>query len=418
MLDALQAKKLFRQNLTLLLVSVFWPVVGTLLTALLGGLNILSFGQAAAVMGVIWLALFVFLIVRFWISAQHASVTPWAGLWILIPGWGIFITAMLFLEPLKYIADDKPQNQRLPLTWPMIKDSVEFYFKNIPNLIKTSVWMLYISLGIGTATFLATLWSPFVILLLATYVAAIGLSVWVGLKLTAETAAYEAGAKPAADVDVWAKNKTWPNILMAALMFAILFLPLIGSVALAAIGYFAFASGTQMFSGILSAGQGQLPSGGAMITSVLAMIIFFILIFISYAWILYKANQFTFANLAFVIDGKPVSKIPVWSEGYGLAKDALKESVRIAKRRWWGVYWKNQLMGLTIGLLAALVIQMSLGLVTGFLLMAMPKNQIGQAIGMLFSTGVQGAAQMIMIPLILGFQVKLYRAFKRTAVTN
>ena len=411
MLDALQAKKLFRQNLALLLVSVFWPIAGGLLTALIGGFNILNFGQAAAIMAVIWLALIIFLIVRFWMSAQHVSVTPWASLWILVPVWGVFITAMMFLEPLKYIADDKPQNQRLPLTWPMIKDSVEFYFKNIPNLIKTSVWMLYVSLGIGVATFLATLWSPFAIILIATYIVAIGLSVWIGLRLTAETAAYEAGNKPAADVNDWAKNRIWPNILMALMMFAILFLPLIGSFILAAIGYFTFASGTQMFSGILSAGQGQLPSLGAMITSVIAFAIFFILILVSYAWILYKANQFTFANLAFVIDGKPVSKTPAWSEGYGLAKDALNESVRIAKRRWWGVYWKNQLMGLTIGLCAAIVIQMSLGMVTGILLMALPKNQIGQALNMLLSMGVQGAAQMLMMPLVLGFQVKLYRAF-------
>jgi|GEM_PF-885268 len=418
MLDALQAKKLFRQNLALLLVTVFWPIAGGLLTILIGALKILSFGQAAAIMGVIWLALIIFLIVRFWMSAQHVGTTPWASLWILVPGWGIFITAMLFLEPLKYLADNKPQNQRLPLTWPLIKQSVDFYFKNIQNLIKTSVWLLYLSLGIGVATFLTAMWSPFVILLLATYVAVIILSVWVGLKLTAETAAYEAGGKPAADVVVWAKNKAWPSMLMIVMMFIILFLPLACTLLISFMGFFLFGSGTQMFNGILSVGQGQMPSVFATIISFVALIAVGILLLLAYLWIFYKANQFAFANMAFVLDGKAVAKIPSWSEGYGLAKDALKESVRLAKRRWWGVYWKNQLMGLTIGMVAALIIQISFGTVVSVLILAMPKNQIGQAVSMLLSAASQGAIQMLLVPLILGFQVKLYRAFKRTVATN
>lgn len=401
MLDAPQAKSLFRTNLSLMLLTVFWPLIAVLVALTAAVASFDGIGYLVALLSLIWLGLLVYIIVRFWRSAPEVGVTPWASLWILVPFSGVFFVSMLFLEPLKYIADAKPQDRRLPLTWPLIKESVAFFFKNFRILLKTSIWLLYISLTLGISTVITLQWPLFAIVQLLLYVAVIFLSLWLSMKLFAEIATLESGGSLTGQEGAEAKKNIWSYLWVTILMMLVVLAPLLITVVLTLVGIFAAGSASEMVRGLLNAESSGLGLGAVVGIFIGGSILAIMLIF-SYIWIIYKSNQFAFTLGSFILEGKR-------------SMEALKESTRLVKGRWWGTFWKNQLMGMTVGLVAVIIMQALLGTLLAVIAIAAPKGLVGQTISTLLATGVQGAMQMVLIPLLLSFQVKLYRAFKRTA---
>ncbi len=149
MLKPQEAKTMFMSTLGLLLVTIFLPLFTGVVAAILSATGFKNVGMVALALALVWLGLLIWLIVKLWKIAPEVGVTPWASLWILLPFSGIFFVGMLFLEPLKYMADNKPVGERLPWTWALIKESWTVYYPSLKNTIRVSIYFLYLSLALG-----------------------------------------------------------------------------------------------------------------------------------------------------------------------------------------------------------------------------------------------------------------------------
>lgn len=386
-------------SLGLLLAIVLWPLFSGILAGVLAALGFESLELITLALAIVWLGLFIWFIVRLWKIAPEIGVTPWAFLWIFLPVVGVFIIGMLFLEPLKYIADNKSAGERLPLTWALIKDSWKFFFGSLKTTVNTSIYFLYLGLALGVSGALVSLWAPWGILHFFIAFAAMFASLWISIKLFYIVLRLDDGKTPKGDEKDLATKKfgsyVWVAILVALITAGPFLLILIigGLFALSAFLPLIGGGGTEISSAveILQQNLAMLVGGGIVLTVLLA---------VSWIWMIYKSIQYSLAVPALLMDEKP-----------GMM--ALRESARIIKHRWWGMLWKNQLWGLIVGG-ATFALLMAAGLILAIPILLLKSSGYAGALNEILSQALQGGIQMLLMPLTFIFIIKLYKAFKRT----
>ncbi|MHB8831515.1 MAG: hypothetical protein ACYC44_05385 [Patescibacteria group bacterium] len=401
MLDQTQAKLSFRTTLSLLLVAVLWPLVAVFITSLLALLGVKNLGLVLALMSVIWLALFIWLFIQCWKLAPEANTSPWVTLWLFLPFFGIFIVAMLILEPIKYLADNKPTDKQLPTTWNLIKETWKFYTENFKASVKVSLLFLYTYIVVGAimavVAYFKPLWVNFFPIILVIPLGV--MSAWITLKLLHQTAGLESGQllEPLKDSGRKLLSFIWIFIEMMAIgagplilvniIFSLTFVMIVGWSAF-------FKDATEIIR--------TVSLGASAVTMLLALFVWGVLILASLAWLIYKSAVWnSFAMPALILQDKK-----------SLA--ALKESDRLAKGRWWGLYWKNFMSGMVFGGYSMLI---SLGMSVAALIL----TAIFQALNMgyifteFMGQALNGVVQMIIMPLLIAFTIKLYRVFLKTA---
>ena len=397
MLDALQAKTKYRSTLAILLISVLWPFIAGILLVILGLLGIKNLGISMIVLGIIGLALLVWLIISLWKLAPQIGLTPWASLWTLVPIWGVFIVSMLFIEPLKYTGDNKPADERLPLTWPLIKDSLLTFKATISLTTKTTIWLLYGSLVLALATTLMTIWPVFGILYFLCLVAFTVLAIWVSIKLILEIKGLDQANKIAGNEGQTAKGMILPYIWVGILTsLMVISVPAVCLIITLISGLLAGAGIEQIIKNFSTLGTAALFNMASIIG---AFLVILAAIVVGTFWIIYKSNQYSFVAYAFTLQGKK-------------GMEALRESARIVKHRWWGLIWKSSLWGMAIGV-GALAFYIIIGLVA--LILSFMPGQVGKYISQFIIQGLSGAFQVVLVPAILWFQYKLFKAFSNTA---
>ena len=121
----------------------------------------------------------------------------------------------------------------------------------------------------------------------------------------------------------------------------------------------------------------------------------------SWVWMIYKSIQLSQAIPALLLDG-------------AMGMNALKESKRIIKNRWWGMFWKNQLWGYVISL-AYLVLAVTLGLILFIPLLLTQSIDSMTPLIEVFDKILDGFLQTLLAPLAFIFIIKLYKSFQKTA---
>ncbi len=400
MLKPAEAKSMFMSTLGLLLVIVVWPLFSGILSGVLVAIGFESLELVVLALAIIWLGLFVWLIAKLWKVAPEAGVTPWAFLWLFLPVVGVFLIGMLFLEPLKYMADNKPTGERLPLTWSIIKDSWKFFFSSLKTTVTTSIYFLYLGLILGVSGALVGLWAPWGALHFLISLAAMFASLWISIKLFYVVLRLDDGKASKGDEKNLATKKLGQYVWVAALVGLItagpfLLILIVGGLFVAS-SLLPFIGGTgaeiSNIAEMLQNNIGALLSGG---------IIFAILFIASWIWMIYKSVQYSQAIPALLMDDKT-----------GMM--ALRESSRIIKNRWWGMLWKNQLWGMVVGA-ATFALLMAAGLVLAIPIYFLRSSGYAGSINELMSQALQGGIQVILMPLTFIFIVKLYKVFKKTA---
>lgn len=417
MLQPEQAKSKFRNLLLWLALALLWPMLALVIATVFGVAGFKSMGILLIALGLIWLAIFVWLVVFLWRLSPHVQVTPWASLWVLFPWLGVFLVGMLYLEPLKYIRDDKPADKRLPSTWGLIKDSFRFFYKTLGDSSKTTIWYFYISLAIGVSAGLTTLWAPYVVLHFIFALALTVMTAWVSVKLLLELAARESGGEPKGDEGETSKKSLAAYFAMALQVMLITIGPMLAAfmvsfvlMAVAGFGMAAAKGDSSSTAGLLSLmAQSALPL-------IFVGFVFVVLFLASIIWAFYKSNQYAFVLPVLMLEGRLQESAGTVKKGlFKISSESLNESVRLVKGRWWGVFWKNQLFGMTVGITLGLAMEIIMLALVGLLGLAI-SNKTALGLSATVITGaVQGAGQMLIMPLVLIFQIKLYRAFKRTA---
>jgi hypothetical protein len=400
MLKPAEAKSLLTGSLGLLLAIALWPIFSGILAGVLAALGFESLGLIALALAIVWLGMFVWLIVKLWNIAPHVGVTPWAFLWLFFPVGGIFIIGMLFLEPLKYIADNKPAGDRLPLTWVVIKDSWKFFFSSLKSTVNTSIYFLYLGLALGVSGALVSLFPLWGVLHFFIALAAMFASLWISIQLFYVVLRLDDGKAPKGDEKDLATKKfgayVWVAILVTLITAGPFFVILIigGLFAMSSFLPLLGGSGTEITSvlELLQQNIGMLIGGGVVLG---------ILLVGSWIWMIYKSIQYSQAIPALLMDEKS-----------GMA--ALRESARIIKNRWWGMLWKNQLWGLIVGG-ATFALLMAAGLILAIPVLLLKSSGYAGAINELLSQALQGGIQMVLMPLTFIFIIKIYKAFKKTA---
>jgi len=388
--------------MALILAGLLWPFAGLVLTAILSAVGVKYMGLVLLAVLFVWLALFVWLFVRLWQTAKELGVTPWVTLWLLLPVFGLFFIGMLILEPLKYTADAKPAGRRLPLTWTLIKETWKFYARHFKVSLKTAIWYLYLFLGLGLvyallnflSPNLTKLW-PYVLFLPSTLV-----GLWIMLNLLNRTALLEKDGSGSAKL---VGLRTYLSFLWVTILTVLISMgPMIATFLIIASVWFVGGGLHLLSSGAASAGISPFGALSNPLTLVLFLALGSVLLIPSWLWLMYKSAIWN--NLAmpvFLLDGK---------KGYA----ALKECDRLAKGRWWGLFWKNQLAGMVFGAYGMLI---SLGMsVTAILLSSLFRLlHAGQILTDFVGQGLNGVIQMVMMPLLAAFAIKLYQAFSKTA---
>ncbi|MDF1497045.1 MAG: hypothetical protein P1P90_03210 [Patescibacteria group bacterium] len=400
MLKPAEAKSSFMSSLGLLLIVVAWPLFSGILAGVLAAIGFESLELVALALAILWLGLFVWLVVKLWKIAPEVGVTPWAFLWIFLPMAGIFIIGMLFLEPLKYIADNKPAGERLPLTWSLLKESWDLFTKNIKTITKTSIYFLYIFLAVGVYSALSVLWSPLSLIAFFVILAAMMAFAWVMIKLIFVMNRLDDGQSLKGDEQQLASGKFWSSIWVMLLSFFISTGPL---VALGVIAFlFLLASFLPFIGGtgaeltdmvqVLQDNLGVLIGGGS---------IFAVLFIASWIWMIYKSIQYSQALYTLLIDGK-------------FSMESLKESVRIVKQRWWGVLWKNQLLS-TVTAIMSYVMMFIAGILLLIPIFLFKNSAYEDSISELLNQLLTGLIYMVIMPYTLMFGIKFYKALKKSA---
>ncbi len=399
MLDATQAKKLFRNTLTLLLVTVFWPAIGVLIisiTALIStkAVNIVSIILAAA-----WLALFIWLIVKFWKIGPQVEITSWGALWLLLPVFGIFIVSMLYLEPLKYITD----RSNLPLTWKLIKDTWSEFVKHVKPALNSAMWLLYGSLILGAVLFLTAIWPIFYYLYVIAGIGFVFLALWVTMKIFLVMYNLDTDGKIKGDEGRISIKKFWSMLWIAILTLLIVVGPVLLAYALYFLGLLGWGKGlAAVIESFESNSQNIFPLLANVGLGIAFLIALVAMIFAGFIWIAYKSTQYKLALPALLFQDKK-------------GMEALHESARIIKNRWWGFFWKNLLIGMTAGALLGIVLQVAIGIILAAIFAVLPKGAVGNGLNGFLTLAGQGAMQIILVPFLLLFGAKLYKAFVKTA---
>jgi len=402
MLDVTTAKKTFRQTLALLLVTIFWPIVMGLFLIIAAIISEQSVTAVSAIFSIAWLVLFVWLIVKLWKIGPQVGVSSWGALWLLFPVLGIFIVGMLFLEPLKYIAD----KSNLPLTWNLIKDTWHEFNKYLKPSINSAMWLLYGSLILGAVMLLSAIWPIFYALYAIAAAGYIALTLWVSMKIFLAMYNLDTDGKVKGDEGKISLKNFWSMIWIAILTILIVAGPVVLAYLIYTVGV--LVSGMGMFSTLSALGTDTQSASTAlaMLANVglglLLLVILVVLMIGGCIWIMYKSNQYKLTMPALLLQGKK-------------GMPALNESARLIKNRWWGFFWKNMMIGLTAGALLAIVLQIVIGIILAILLALLPKGAVGNGVGGFLTMAGQGAMQIILVPFLLLFEVKLYKAFVKTA---
>ncbi len=400
MLKPAEAKQALMSNLGILLVLVFWPLV----TAIISGvLNIIGF-EGTWMIGLAlilaWLGAFIWFIVRLWKLAPEINVSPYASLWLLLPFVGIFFVAMLFLEPLKYISDNKPANKQLPLTWRLIKESWQIYNVNFKVLIKSAIGFIYLGLILGASAGLATVWPLWNIMHLVISLSSLFATIWISIKIFYTAAQLEEGKTPKGNESQLANKNFWQYFIVGLLVLLITAGPLAATAVL--IGIISIAFTAPMFNGDPTAASNILQSlqdnvvllfGGGSLLAVLFLA--------SWIWMIYKSIQLSQAMPALLLNGQT-------------GMNALRESSRIIKNRWWGMFWKNQLWGYVIGM-AYFILALAMGIILIIPILLIQFTNYAAPLTEIFDQMLGGVLQMLLAPLAFIFMIKLYRAFRKTA---
>lgn len=245
--------------------------------------------------------------------------------------------------------------KQLPGVWPLLQDSWRLFTATWNQTAEITLWFLYIGLAFFAVSVLSVLNPGFALLALAVQLAATVISIWCGLRLLLALLRLVDG-KPVGDLKAEAAL-AWP-----------LLLPLV-------------------VVGLL---QGLVVLGG------------FVLLIIPG---IYLAILLGYAQIIFVDQG-----VRGWQ--------ALAASRDLVRGRWWAVFWRNFAASLAMGLGLALMVLLVLGL---FGLIAGPErfftalgsedpNPILDGAVTLLDSILQAA----FLPLILGFQVRLYRRLQET----
>jgi hypothetical protein len=248
MLDVTTAKKTFRQTLALLLVTIFWPIVMGLFLIIAAIISEQSVTAVSAIFSIAWLVLFVWLIVKLWKIGPQVGVSSWGALWLLFPVLGIFIVGMLFLEPLKYIAD----KSNLPLTWNLIKDTWHEFNKYLKPSINSAMWLLYGSLILGAVMLLSAIWPIFYALYAIAAAGYIALTLWVSMKIFLAMYNLDTDGKVKGDEGKISLKNFWSMIWIAILTILIVAGPVVLAYLIYTVGV--LVSGMGMFSTLSALG--------------------------------------------------------------------------------------------------------------------------------------------------------------------
>lgn len=402
MLDKNQARSKFRLILSLLIVSFFWPIIGLVLglAADLAGLG--NTGVIVMAMTFAWLGLFVWMFIELWKSASGLGITPWASLWVFFPVIGPFLVGMLILEPLKYRADDKPENKRLPYTGSLIKETWLTYVDNFKISLKVSHWFVYLFMALGALTGLTSYFNPDWVPLTAGILiipVAIG-SLWISLMLLKQQIALENNEDPVLNLKT-NNHDLWSYLFIVLLTTLIAAGPLFLSMAMVMIPIFAGSWSDiiiMMQMGDIDSFSSLIPSLGTASLSLVGLV----LIFPAWLWLIYKSTIWNNLTMPLFLTEK--------TKGY----NTLKTCEAMARHRWWGLFWKNQMSSLIFG---SYTLMISLGMnVAGVLLGLVLKSfHQGPAIAELLGHALNGVVQMITMPLLILFALKLFRAFRKTS---
>jgi hypothetical protein len=401
MLDQNQAKRKFRATLAVLLVSIFWPFLATVLTLLLTAAGVKNMGIGILFFLIIWLGLFIWLFVQCWRLAPEVGVTPWAALWILFPFFGIFLLGMLFLEPLKYMADGKPENKRLPRTWDLVKQAWKLYTETFKDSVKVSLYFLYIAIVSGIISAVAVYFGANYELVSVIMVLPLALAnVWVSVLVLHRLVSLEAGQSTYEPLkESWRKWLSYIWLAIEIIVFAAGPMILAGIITIV----LAVLVGSWQNLAAFFASTAVNPAANFNFASFLVVLIVGnILLWPTWIWLVYKSAVWNSFALPILIieDKKGVSN--------------LKEATRIAKSRWWGLFWKNQLAGICFGAYGMLI---GLGMSIAILIFSaiFKALNLGEPIDVFLSQIADGLIGMILVPLFMGFSLKLYKAFKKSA---
>lgn len=401
MLDPIQAKQKFRTTLTILLVSVFWPFIATLLGTLLSLAGVKNMGVGVLLLLVIWLGLFIWLFVQCWRLAPEVGVTPWATLWLFVPFVGIFIIGMLFLEPLKYMADGKPENKKLPRTWDLIKQTWKLYVETFKESVKVSIYFLYASIISGVIIALSVyLGASYELMALIMAIPLALANLWISILVFHRLAALESGQTIYQPLKAsWRKWLSYIWLLIEILVFSAgPMLIAFGIVLLASV----LAGNWQSIAGWFVPGMVNEMTGNiGTLSFVVIAIVGTLLLIPAWIWLIYKSAVWnSFALPILILEEKK-------------GVNDLKEATKLGKNRWWGLFWKNQLAGITFGGFGMLI---GLGISIALIILSSVFKflNLGETITALLSQIADGLISMILVPLFMGFSVKLYKAFKRS----
>lgn len=415
MLQPDQAKTTFRNILIWLGVAIFWPMLAIVIATLLGIADFNYMNLALIALGLIWLAIYIWIVIYLWKLSPEVGITPWASLWYLAPWLGTFLVGMLYLEPLKYIGDNKPQEKRLPATWGLIKDSMVFSIKNFKKFSKTAVWYLYVALGTSLSAVLALFFTPYFFIHFLLMIGMVVFTAWVTIKLILEIAALDNAHEPQGDESETSKKSLVEYFALTLLIMVITAGPLIASVVVSLILMAGAGLGLSLANGDSSAGLLQMMANSALPLIVVGLI-FAVLFIASVIWAIYKSTQYAFALPALILEDRPQIDNPAGRGAFKMASDSLTKSTGWVKNRWWGVFWKNQMFGMTFGLGLVIVVQiLSVAIIAATTLFFKDSALGGQAFTTILSGMLQGGLQMVMMPVALAFQIKMYKEFKRTA---
>lgn len=334
-----------------------------------------------------WIGLWVWLLIKLWKTGPLVGMSSWDMLWIFFPFFGKLIIAMLFLEPLKRIADNKPPEKTLPLTWNLIKDTWRSYIENFNKTFKTS-W-LFIIVSIIQGTILAPAYYfgeiPYIIASVAVVIPLVMGNIYLTLMVFSHVKSLEENNpyQPPQPKDTirQALSFLWIGLLIVVIAA----LPLMLAIGL-------------IFGGIAL----QTYSLGGNALQITLIVAGAVLAIPATIWSIYKSTIYnSFALPVFVIEGKK-----------GLQN--LKTNESLAKKRWWGLFWKNQMAGLTFGAFGMLI-SLALSILVLVLTVLFRLLNLSNVINIFLTTALNGATQIILVPLMMTYSLKIYKTFKLTS---
>ncbi|MFH1078605.1 MAG: hypothetical protein V1745_05005 [Patescibacteria group bacterium] len=239
----------------------------------------------------------------------------------------------------------------LPGAWALVVDSWKLFTSTWNTSVKTSIYFLYVGLAVFVAAILTKVHPVFFVFEGLVGLAAGITVVWITIQLYQTMLNLEAGKKPLAPAD--AQKKAW-SLLLSLIWVGLL-------VGLATLG------GTLLFI---------LPG-------------------------IYLAIALGFSQVILIDQGLRGTQ-------------ALSASRALVKGRWWGTFWRLLVGGIVFGLLIGIVVGILVAIAGSF---AGPAALAADEVDPVVSGAmqfVQYVAQAALMPLMMGFTVKIYRALQKT----